>query len=218
MTIKFRDDMVPGDWRAANAEAGLSEASRAVAPLPSAGEIFDQAYEDARRVSNQNALSANMVDTYDEVNARIKAATKVDIANPMNFFRGPLEDPHENWKKQVNDLRAQHPDALPWDEVLTEPERRGYAKMKEVREASDKQQEALGLVQGREIPYLRNVPIVREAAALGANLATRPISTLAQFAGGFAGSMTTGAAAMARQGYATARTAAYRLAALRGRP
>lgn len=34
----------------------------------------------------------------------------------------------------------------------------------------------------------------------------------------FAGSMATGAAAMARQGYATARTAAYRLAALRGRP
>lgn len=33
----------------------------------------------------------------------------------------------------------------------------------------------------------------------------------------FAGSMATGAAAMARQGYATARTAAYRLAALRGR-
>ncbi len=33
----------------------------------------------------------------------------------------------------------------------------------------------------------------------------------------FAGAMTTGAAAMARQGYATARTAAYRLAALRGR-
>lgn len=55
-------------------------------------------------------------------------------------------------------------------------------------------------------------------AGAGMPLAIGRASGAASTAGNrFAGSMTTGAAAMARQGYATARTAAYRLAALRGR-
>lgn len=56
-------------------------------------------------------------------------------------------------------------------------------------------------------------------AGAGMPLAISRAAGAASTAGNrFAGSMTTGAAAMARQGYATARTAAYRLAALRGRP
>ena len=76
---------------------------------------------------------------------------------------------------------------------------------------------------------LRSVSAARGAGAAGATggvvragaglpHAAGRVTGAAVVAGGrFAGTMATGAAAVARQGYAAARTAAYRLAALRGR-
>ena len=76
---------------------------------------------------------------------------------------------------------------------------------------------------------LRSVSAARNASAAAAaggviragaglpHAAGRATGAAASGSGRFAGTMVTGAAAVARQGYAAARTAAYRLAALRGR-
>jgi type IV secretion system protein VirB6 len=58
--------------------------------------------------------------------------------------------------------------------------------------------------------------VVRAGAGLPYS-AGRATAAAASTGGRFAGTMATGAAAVARQGYTAARTAAYRLAALRGR-
>ncbi len=58
--------------------------------------------------------------------------------------------------------------------------------------------------------------VVRAGAGLP-YAAGRATATAASTGSRFAGTMATGAAAFARQGYTAARTAAYRLAALRGR-
>lgn len=174
-------------------------------------EIIRQTWADTTRVQNQDASATNRIEAYDEINDRIKTAIGVsDLLNPAREGAVPRLPGHpvmpgvpypaqidgvgttpiEQWKARIGELRQQHPDALDWDDVLDRPERQALAKMKEVREATERLDQRMGTIRGDDIPYLRNVPLVREVAAVGANLARAPVSTMAQFGAGFAGAMT----------------------------
>ncbi|MBK8772836.1 MAG: hypothetical protein IPM06_20730 [Rhizobiales bacterium] len=171
-------------------------------PPVTAGDVYASAIEDSRRVSNINARDENLFDAYEDVNGRIKRATGKDVANPFGFnapvtpvatggygySRFPKQkDPVAEWRRTIADIKGKHPDAMPWDGVEDEPDRIANERMRATREATTELHERTGLVEGDKIPYIGKVPVVRSVAALGANLATQPQLTAAEFAGGLRG-------------------------------
>ena len=160
MTVQFRDDMVPGNWRSGRDNAtAFSQATRDAdtdQQFPSYGEIVRQTWADTTRVQNQDASATNRIEAYDAANDRIKAATGVsDLINPARDGAVPRlpgqpvmpgvpypaqidgvgTTPVEQWKARLAELRKQHPDALDWDDITERPERDAWARMKDVREA-----------------------------------------------------------------------------------
>jgi hypothetical protein len=207
----YHDGMELGDWQrgaqeAARFDIGLSKVSLQDTPLPSTWDIAKQNFVDSHRTQNIAAAAQNLNTTFDEVNDKIKAATGVsDLFNPMISEASPFMpvkmpdgklparpdgDLFEAWKARVRELRTTHPDALNWDEIETEPERRAYQIMKETRERTNTMSQRLGLIEPGQIPYIGNIPLVGATAALGANMMTSPIAAAAQFAGGMAGTIT----------------------------
>ena len=171
---------------------------------PDFGTMYSQYVEDARRAQNDQALMGSMVDAYDSINDRIKAATGTELTNPFRAnaptaydrgagapgFAGAIKalDPHAEWKRQIDELRGRHADALPWDDVLSEPERAALARMKEVRDATNKMSQAAGLADPKE-GMLGGIPILGSVAAFGRNIVTNPTATAAQVLGGLRGSL-----------------------------
>ena len=207
----YHDGMELGDWRqgaqeAARFDIGLSKVSLQDTPLPSTWDIAKQNFVDSHRTQNIAAAAQNLNTTFDEVNDKIKAATGVsDLFNPMISEASPFMpvkmpdgklparpdgDLFEAWKNRVRELKTTHPDALNWDDIETEPERRAYQIMKETRERTNTMSQRLGLIEPGQIPYIGNIPLVGATAALGANMMTSPIAAAAQFAGGMAGTIT----------------------------
>lgn len=173
-------------------------------------EFARQNFEDAQRVSNFDAHWANYYDAFNSVNDRIKTATGTALENPVSSSQGPgaaaealvtfsregvqQMTPVQAWTKSVKELRAKHADALPWDDIIDEPHRVAWAKMKEVRERTDLMTEQAGLLQGKDVPLVGSIPKAGPAigtfVAFPYNLVTSPGYTASQLAGSLAGQMT----------------------------
>lgn len=197
------NDFDPGPWRALRPEERSDTA-------PGYMEFARQNFEDAQRVSNFDAHWANYYDAFNSVNDRIKTATGTALENPVSSSQGPgaaaealvafsregvqQMTPVQAWTRSVNELRAKHADALPWDDLIDEPHRVAWAKMKEVRERTDLMTEQAGLLQGKDVPLVGSIPKAGPAigtfVAFPYNLVTSPGYTASQLAGSLAGQMT----------------------------
>lgn len=161
-------------------------------PALSFKDVAGQAFEDQKRVSNDSAHYWNLVDTYDEVNGRIKQATGVDLPNPARenpttgrTTFGVLQqmDPISNWRKQVGEIKAnpKHATALSWDGIEDEPDRLAWEKMRAVREATGAQRDRTGTVE--TLPYVGKVPVLGSLATFGYNALTHPQYAAAELVG-----------------------------------
>ena len=150
------------------------------------GTLYGQYVEDARRVSNWNAHGQNLESVYDEIADRVRQATGEAIANPVRQVS--LEQPEALWRQGIERARAKQPDALAWDDLLAEPERRARAMMRETRQRTDAMSAAQGLVAPHDT-WLGGVPVLGSAAAFLANSATAPRVMLAQLLGSLRGQL-----------------------------
>lgn len=180
------------------------------AEKPTVGQFFDQTWADAQRVSNQDANIRNYMEAFDAVNDRIRQATGEALDNPMAWSGGPIAalqaataysrqgveqiDPVRDWRRRIGELRTKHPDKLPWDEIENEPSRLAWEKMRATREKTTEMSEALGMVEGSQVPLVGKIPIAGPILGTGPaflyNLAHSPRYTLAQLGAGFGAQMT----------------------------
>lgn len=180
------------------------------AEKPTVGQFFDQTWADAQRVSNQDANIRNYMEAFDAVNDRIRQATGEALDNPMAWSGGPIAalqaataysrqgveqiDTVRDWRRRIGELRTKHPDKLPWDEIENEPSRLAWEKMRATREKTTEMSEAIGMVEGSQVPLVGKIPIAGPILGTGPaflyNLAHSPRYTLAQLGAGFGAQMT----------------------------
>lgn len=161
------------------------------------GDYWKQSWETGVRDTNFQAEAVNLREAFNATNEKIAKATGVsDLVNPVDYVPGytarrqtaeEQRAPYEKWKARIQELQQAHPNALPWADVIEEPERTAYEKMKSIREATAAMEERLGLYQPVRRPGLGllDQPIGM-GEAMVKNLATSPVTWstgfLAQFA------------------------------------
>lgn len=163
----------------------------------SADDFARASYEDAAKVTNFAARSAQIEKGYDSVNDRIKAAIGEELENPHRtgtfqtyFGRDTPWSPDgaiEAWRKRIGELKAKAPDALPWDDLIDEPQRVTGETMRKAR--ADQEEAAIrrGMVDKSHLGIVGKVPLLGAGVALGINAVKDPLGTAAQFGGTIAG-------------------------------
>ena len=175
-------------------------------------ELAKATYDEGIHTSNLNASGVNLTEELDKVNDRIKQATGADLFHPYRPF-GATPAPYDmtsmgtpdgaslhpsvtmpKWKQAVRDLATKFPDALPWDMLADEPERKAWEHMKAAREASNEVSERRGLVDSKDVPILGSIPVVKQtlgtAAAFGANAVRDPAAAWTQLSRSLMAQMT----------------------------
>jgi len=180
----------------------------------SAGEMFADAEQKALKVDNAITGRETIASEFDKRNEAIKAATGVQLDNPMRSIvaaaipsaipglAGPFaaliksrvsgysqDERVAAYNAQLADLALKHPEHASIIDPTNSPMVVAQKRAAEMERRSAELSEKAGLVQGRDIPALGKVPLLRDIGALGYNLAAHPINTAAQFAGSMSGQL-----------------------------
>lgn len=182
--------------------------SPSIGPPATLGELRDSTIEYQRKVENENAARVTLQQSYDKISDEIKITTGQDVIPPHRrksydpFGYGveygpdgiPMSaaqraDPLAEWQSDLDKLAEKHPNAMRWDDLKKRPEADLQRSMQGAEERNASVMERRGLYQGKNIPGLRHIPILRDAAAFTGNLITDLPGTIVQFEAGLEGQL-----------------------------
>ena len=161
-----------------SSEVELGKYRFADAPAATAGELFDAEFNRQMKVDNAIRSQEDIVKAFDDRSDAIKKTLGIDLPNPLRLpvtppeydAMGNVSKPGGQWvdhvadyTRQLKDLSDKHPEH---SQVInaSEPPDLMVARQKQALERkSADMQEAAGMIEGRKIPYLGKVPVVRDA-------------------------------------------------------